>query len=172
MTGPEFIIPHERIEDFQVHLDTTAERADHLEPVLQKIVDKILERELRLFETHGASSGVYWAPLKATTILRKQGSTFKRKRTTIEENRPIPFPSRPLWRYGDLVASLSQRGHPQQRLHVDDSGFELSTTHRSAPFHARGTSRMVARPPLIIPAKHAAEYDQMIFDFIFGNEDA
>jgi hypothetical protein len=31
---------------------------------------------------------------------------------------------------------------------------------------------MVARPPLIIPAKHAAEYDQMIFDFIFGNEDA
>lgn len=158
----------ERIEGLEAELHAIAVNAVGLEPVLQKVTDKILVRERRLFETRGASSGVYWAPLKATTILRKSGSTFKRKRGGSES---IPFPSRPLWRFGDLVKSLSERGNKDQRLHVDDEHIRLSTVHEAAGFHASGTSRMPARPPLVIAAKHAHEYDQMISDFIFGEGD-
>lgn len=161
-------IQTERIEDLEAELHAVAVHAVGLEPVLQKITDKILARERRLFETRGASSGVYWAPLKATTILRKQGSTFKHGRSGSES---IPYPERPLWRFGDLVKSLSERGNQYQRLHVDDETIHLSTTHPAAGFHATGTSRMPRRPPLIIAAKHAHEYDQMISDFIFSEGD-
>lgn len=152
----------------------TADKAIDLEPALQKIVDKVLIRERRLFETRGASSGVYWVPLRATTILRKKGFTAKhrsatrRRATPAGAERPVPFPDRPLWRFGDLMRSLSERHAPYQTLRVDRDSFELGTTHPAAAYHTTGTSRMPARPPLIIPAKHANEYIQDLEDFIFG----
>jgi hypothetical protein len=169
-----FIVPERRIEDMAYHIEVFGERAEHLKPVLEDITDKILERERHMFETHGASSGVYWAPLKATTILRKGGGTAKRRggRITSTGGAPafeaIPFPERPLWRFGELMLSLSERGAKYQHLTVDDEGIDLRTDHPSASYHTTGTRRMPARPPLVIPKKHAEEYTKDINDFIFG----
>jgi hypothetical protein len=169
-----FIVPTERIEDFAYTIEVFGERAEHMHPVLEEITDKILARERRMFETHGASSGVYWAPLKATTIIRKGGGTAKRKSGRISAigGQPgfegIPFPERPLWRYGDLMRSLSERGAEYQHLRVDDEGIDLRSDHPAAEFHTTGTRRMPARPPLVIPVKHAHEYIGMLNDFIFG----
>jgi len=153
MPGPEFIVPTERIEDFGYQLHVFGERAEELEPVLQRITDKILHRERRMFETRGATSGVYWAPLRASTVERKAG---------------FANPSSPLRRTDELMKSLSERHARYQILSVDDLGIELITTHPAAGFHASGTKNMPRRPPLIIPAKHAREYTKDINDFIFG----
>jgi hypothetical protein len=161
----EFHVPEERIENMVYQIEAYGDRANELEPVLQRVTDKILDRNKRNFETRGGSSGIFWAPLKATTILRKGGGTFHRKRGGY---RGIPYPDRPLWRYGNLMKSLSERGAPDQEIRVDDDGLYIATHHESARFHTTGTKFMPPRPPLIIPAKHAHEYVGMINDFIFG----
>lgn len=173
MPLPEFSVPQERVEDVSYYIETAGERATELKPVLENILNKILDRERRLFETRGASGGVYWAPLKATTILRKRGGTFKRPGRgsgSTSDKRPIPYPDRPLWRYGDLMRSLSERGAPNQIIRVDDDGLLLQSRHDSAAFHTTGTSRMPARPPLVIAKRHAQEYTKDLNDFIFGND--
>jgi hypothetical protein len=161
---PSFV-PSERTEDFAVHVDTVGERADHLRPIFEDIVDKMMARERRLFETRGASGGTYWSPLKPSTIAGKGGGTFHHRRAG---RASIPYPDRPLWRYGDLVDSLSRRGHRDQILDFHDDGFEFGTKHEAAGFHDSGTSKMPRRPPLVIPANQAREYNKMIFDFIMG----
>ena len=169
-----FIVPQERIEGFAYTVEVYGERAEHLKPVLEDIMDLILLRERRMFETRGASSGVFWAPLKATTIIRKGGGTAKRQSGRISaiggapRSELIPYPDRPLWRFGDLMRSLSERGAPHQHLRVDDDGLLLETTHPAAGFHESGTRHMPRRPPLVIPAKHAHEYTSKLNDFIFG----
>lgn len=154
-----------RIEGFATHINYVGDRALNPVPVFEEIVDKILVRERRMFETRGASSGVYWSPLAPSTIARKQGTTFHHKRGGSEA---IPYPERPLWRYGNLMRSLSERGAPHQILHVDRRGIEFGSSHEAAAKHARGTEYMPARPPLIIPKKHAHEYIGMLNKFIFG----
>jgi hypothetical protein len=155
MAGPEFYINPERVEDFAYHVEVFGERAEVLKPVLEDITDKILERERRMFETRGATSGVYWSPLRRTTIQRKQRSGDKQVLN-------------PLIASGDLMRSLSQRHARYQHLSVDDKGIDLSTSHPAAGYHETGTRHMPRRPPLIIPAKHAHEYIGMLNDFIFG----
>lgn len=157
--GIEFNHEPLRIEDFQYELLATGSRAKHLHPIMEEIVDKVLDRERRLFETRGASSGVYWSPLRASTIKRKQRLPY------------VEDPFAPLRRKDELSESLSERGAEFQELEVTDEGFSLSTSHPSAGYHATGTSNMPARPPLIIPKKHAQEYMKMIKDFVFGGED-
>lgn len=148
-----------RIEDFRYELRASGRRAKHLHPVMDEIADKMLEREGRMFQTRGASSGVYWAPLKGSTVRRK-----------IREGVADPFA--PLRGTDKLMASLSQRGAEYQELEITDDGVVLGTSHPSAEWHAVGTDDMPARPPLIIPRKHAEEYIRMIQDFIFGRDDA
>jgi phage gpG-like protein len=156
--GIEFAHKPLRIEDFQYELRAVGRRATHLHPVMEDIADLVLDRERRLFETRGASSGVYWSPLKGTTIKRK-----------IREGVDDPFA--PLRRKDELMKSLSERDAEFQELEVTDDSFYLATSHPSAEFHAEGTANMAARPPLIIPKKHAQEYMKMIQDFVFGGED-
>lgn len=156
MPGPEFIVPQERIEDFSYQIEVFGERAEHLKPVLDDILDKILARNRRGFETGGASTGVYWAPLKQSTIREK-----------VELG--VPFPFSPLRRFGPLEESLSMRGADQQEYNVDDSGLSLRSTVPYAEHHASGTSRMPRRPPMVVAAKHAREYTKDLNDFIFGD---
>jgi len=155
MSGPEFIIDTERTEDFAYHVEVFGDRAETLKPVLEDITDKILEREARMFQTRGATSGVYWSPLRGSTIRRKT-----RARDPLVRN--------PLIATGELMRSLSVRHAKYQRLSVDDKGIDLATTHPAAGFHESGTKHMPRRPPLIIPAKHAHEYIGMLNDFIYG----
>jgi hypothetical protein len=157
MPGPVFIVPSERIEDFEAELEVIGERSQHLEPVLQDIVDKILERNRRMYETRGATSGVYWTPLRGSTITRKQ-------------NLGVSHPFDPLRRFNDLMKSLSVRGAEHQELDVDDDGIRLASTHPAAGYHASGTRKMPRRPPMVIAAKHAHEYVGDLNDFIFGEE--
>jgi hypothetical protein len=157
--GIEFKHAPLRIEDFQYQLVATGRRATKLHPVMDEIAGKVLERERRMFETRGASSGVYWSPLKASTVKRKT-------------REGVDDPFAPLRGKDTLMDSLSVRGAEYQELEVTDDSFYLATSHPAAEFHAEGTSDMPARPPLIIPKKHAQEYMQMIKDFVFGGEDA
>jgi len=147
--------PEHRIEDFAIRVDAMGERSEHLSPVLWDIVHKIMNREARMFETRGASSGVYWSPLKSSTRKRKAGS---------------PFPLRPLWREGLLRDSLSVQGAEYQILDVDDDGFTFGTSHPAAEYHVTGTRHMPPRPPLIIPKKHAREYIKDVAEYVFEDE--
>lgn len=156
----EFIAPTDRIESFEYHLKAVGDRATAMKPIMEDILDKILAREHRMFETGGASSGVIWAPLRRSTIKRKA-----------RDKQSGGYPTRPLWRTGDLMRSLSVRHARYQVLDVDDEGIELATTHPAAAVHAGGHGVPV-RPPLIIPAKHAHEYVGMMNDFIFGEGNA
>src|SRR4051794_38640541 len=115
MPGPAFIVPKQRIEDFQYQIQVFGDRAEEMEPVLQRIADKILARERRLFETRGASGGRYWRPLKATTVERKIPGGY-------------PYPMDPLRRSLRMEKSLSQRGARDQILDIDDEGIHLATT--------------------------------------------
>jgi hypothetical protein len=155
MADPSFMVPTERIEDFAYHLEVFGDKAEVLKPVLEDITDKILERERRMFETRGATSGVYWSPLRGSTVRRKQRAGD-------------PLVRSPLIATGALMRSLSVRHAKYQRLSVDDKGIELGTSHPAAGYHETGTRYMPRRPPLIIPAKHAHEYIGMLNDFIFG----
>lgn len=151
--------PDHRIEDFVFEVSGYAERADNLEPVFNDtIIPKIMQRERRMFETRGASSGVYWTPLKASTVKRKQ------------RDKSIADPFAPLRNTDALMKSLSERGARYQILDVDDDGFTFGTSHPAAGFHMSGTNDMPARPPLIIPKKHAKEYISDINEFIFGEK--
>jgi len=155
-----FIVPEDRIEDFQYQINSTGERAEHARPVLEEIMDKILERNADAFATRGATTGRYWAPLRASTIKRK-------------ENYPQLFWSAgdPLVRGGALYQSLSFRDADHQILEVDDDSLYLATTLDYAALHVTGTSRMPSRPPMTIAAKHAREYVGMLNDFIFGERE-
>lgn len=155
----EFDVPEERGESLAYHIQVMGERAEQMEPVLWRILDKIMAREKRMFETRGATSGVYWAPLR--------GSTVKRK---IELN--VAHVMDPLRRHGALEESLTHYPADNQVVQVDDEGLLLATTLQYAAYHVTGTSRMPARPPLIVPAKHAHEYVGMLNEFLFGDENA
>lgn len=156
-----FQVPAERIEGTAYEIDTAGERAERLRPVLEDVMDLILYREKRMFESRGATSGVYWSPLKKATVEDKM-------------RYGAPHPLSPLRGFtGALMKSLSERGAPYQDLDVTDEGLRLATHRPGAGYHAGGTSKMDARPPLIIPAKHAHEYVGMINDFIYhGDRDA
>jgi len=151
--------PDKRIEDFIFNVSGYAERADDLTPVFEDtILPKIMRREQRMFETRGASSGVYWSPLKGSTVERKK------------RNPDVTHIFDPLRETDALMKSLSERGARYQVLDVDQDGFTFGTSHPAAGFHQEGTGRMRARPPLVIPKKHAEEYIGDINDFIFGEE--
>jgi phage gpG-like protein len=152
-----FHVPEERGESLAYYIETSGDRAEELKPVLEDILDKIMFRERRMFETRGATSGVYWSPLRGTTVKRK-------------EKLGAPHPFDPLRRFGPLEESLTVKGSDNQIASVDDDGLLLATTIEYASYHVTGTSRMPARPPLIIPAKHAREYVDDINKFIFGIE--
>jgi hypothetical protein len=156
--GLDFVVPEERIEDTAYYLQSVGENAEQAEPVLWDIVDKILAREKRMFESRGATSGVYWTPLKGETVKWK-----------VREGSSTPL--EPLRFYGSLMKSLTEKGARYQVLDVDDKGLFLETRHPAAGYHASGTSKMARRPPLIIPAKHAQEYIGMLNDFIFEEGD-
>jgi len=164
---PEFIAPTERIESFAYQIWLFGERAEALRPVMEEIVGKIMSRERRMFETRGASSGVYWQPLQPNTIARKGGTTFHHHRA----GERFDHPSNPLWRTGGLMRSLSERGAKDQILHVDDKGLEFGSRHPAADIHQQGRG-VPRRPPLVVPKKHAHEYIGMLNNFIFGESNA
>lgn len=155
--GITFSAAPKRIEDFQYELRAMGMRAVDLFPVMDEIVDMVLDRNRRAFETRGATTGTYWAPLKASTIRRK-----------IKAGVADPFA--PLRREDKLMESLSEREAEYQVLDVDDDGFYLATEHPSAPFHVDGTANMPARPPFVIPKSHAQEYMRMILDYVVEGE--
>lgn len=156
--GMEFD-PTKRIEDFILTVQGYADRADDLSPVFNDvIIPKIMQRERRMFETRGATSGVYWSPLKKATVERKKRDTS------------IHDPFAPLRETDSLMKSLSERDARYQILEVDADGFTFGTSHPAAGFHMSGTTHMAKRPPLIIPKSHAQEYIGDINEFIFRQE--
>ena len=156
--GIKFNHTPQRIEDFQYELRAIGRRAVNLYPVMDKIADKLLFREGRMFETRGATSGVYWSPLKKSTVERKTRAG-------------VADPFAPLRRSDKLMKSLSVRGAEYQVLEIDDDSVYLSTELPYAEIHAAGNlPRMPARPPLIVPKSHAHEYIKMIRDDIFEGD--
>lgn len=150
--------PGHRVEDMIVEIESYSDRVDSLKVVLKHILEnKIMPREKRMFETRGASSGEYYVPLRSSTLRKKRSMPS------------YPYPERPLWAKGTLVDSLTVPGHALGIQRVTDEGILFGTKHHAAEFHAEGTRNMPARPPVIIPEKHANEYIQDISDYIFND---
>jgi|SRR5580765_1525354 len=151
------IKPADRSEGLEYEIFQIGDRADHLKPVFEHIVVKIMNREKRMFESRGATSGTYWTPLREKTV--------KEKRREL-----APFPERPLWRTGKLMRSLTERGAEGQILQISDDTFRFGTKINYAAFHESGNKNMAARPPLVIPKKHAQEYIDDIERYVFEGE--
>lgn len=157
------IDPAHRLDALVFEVEAMAERADDMSPVFEVIVDKIMQRNRRGFESRGATTGKYWAPLRNNTIASKRAHSFL-------------HPDSPLRATDDLMRSLSEPGAPGQILEINDSDFTFGTTIPYADFHQTGfthhkTGRHVpARPPMTIAKKHMQEYIKDIRDWVFEGE--
>ncbi|MCS7187448.1 MAG: phage virion morphogenesis protein [Armatimonadota bacterium] len=100
-------------------IDTLSEKVFDLTPVWEKIAKDLIEWESEIFETEGAAIGRKWAPLSPKTIKQKQRKGY---------------PLKPLIRTGRLMASLTQAGHSDMVLIIDN----FSLTFGSARLVERG----------------------------------
>ena len=156
------IDPAHRLEELVFEINAITDRADDLTPVFDLIIDKILFRNRRAFESRGATTGKYWAPLRVVTILKKESSGFL-------------HPESPLRATDRLMHSLSTLGADDQILNVTHDTMEIGTTVPYAQFHQTGfTSKsgreVPARPPMTIAKKHMQEYLKDIRDWVFEGE--
>ena len=110
-------------------------RAENMAPALREVARLWMDLGQDVFASEGSSGGKPWAPLAATTQ---------------ETKARAGYPSKILQAEGGLMASLTQQGAADQILEVDDDRLVFGTGHPAAAFHAKGTSRMPARPPIQI----------------------
>lgn len=109
------------------------DRAIHARPAFEKMGEKLLRHEKRLFASDGASGGPPWAPLAASTIAAKaaRGQDPRILRAT-----------------GALHSSLTDKGDAANIFHADDDGLEFGSRLAYARYHQHGTKRMPKRKPL------------------------
>lgn len=100
-------------------IDTLSEKVSDFRPVWDEIAKDLMEWESEIFETEGAAIGRKWVSLSPKTVKAKQRKGY---------------PLRPLVRTGRLIASLTQEGHSDMILIVDN----LSLTFGSARLVERG----------------------------------
>lgn len=118
----------------QRQLGRLASRALHAKPAFVQIGLQMLDYELALFNSQGASGGDRWKPISETTRAAKAAHT-------------PPLDPRVLHATRRLRRSLTQRGNPDQLRRSHDDRLEFGSRVPYAQFHQSGTSRMPRRPP-------------------------
>ena len=107
-------------------------RIGDLTPVWPRVAQIFYERERQLFDSQGEGN---WVQLSA------RYGRWKQKH----------FPGYPLLqRTTEMAVSLTNRSSPFSVLDMRPKNFAVGTSVPYAQFHQTGTSRMPARPPIII----------------------
>lgn len=121
-----------------------ARNAVNMRPVLNDIMDDMVEHEKRLWDSEGASVGRPWEP-------REDGRSH-----------PLMKRSRRLFR------SLTNRtGSGEAVRTVTRSFLIFGTDVPYAIFHQKGTDRMPARIVQRFPLSKARQYNRMMQDYLF-----
>lgn len=105
------------------------ERAINAAPAFEFIATELMRIEREQFDTEGQRSSGGWAPLAESTLAQKTGPSI-------------------LVESGELKASLTERGHPSQRLIISDTFMVFGSEVDYAAYHQRGTAHMPRRRPL------------------------
>ena len=128
-------------------------RIADLSPVWDYIADDFAKKEGTVFKKGGASAGFSaWAPLKQSTIERKQNSPYKKNASRI------------LVRSGELRSSLTQRAHPNFIFRSTRRNMEIGTSVKYAGIHDAGDpdSGLPSRSLIRIPDKAQRHWNSVI----------
>jgi phage gpG-like protein len=121
-------------------LDAAADRGEAIE----EIAADFREMAARQFATEGSAEGTPWPPLAPSTARRKKAGAGL------------------LVSSGMLARSLGVRGAAGSVEEQDAHSLALGTRIPYAAFHRFGTSRMPARPLIVLSAARAAKWTEIV----------
>ena len=121
-----------------------------LRPVLEEVVDALIETFRDAFRTEGSSSGSSWAPLS---------EAYRRAKARRYPGRTI------LIRRGTLYSSLVEGGAGGIR-EVRSKYAAIGTAVPYARYHQSGTSRMPARPIIRVSAEDRNEITRIVHRYL------
>lgn len=137
------------INALQSELRRPARNAVNMRPVLNEIMEDMVEHERHLWETEGASVGQHWD--------RREGA----------QDHPL------MRRSGRLYRSLTNRTASGAAVRTVTRSFLIfGTDVPYAIFHQRGTSRMPARVVQRFPLSKARQYNRMMQNYLFTKRPA
>jgi hypothetical protein len=125
-----------------------------LRPILEKIGDRMLDDEQRLFDSSGRTAGRPWRPLEKSTRLRKERARY-------------PFPSKPNIATTHEMISLTRKNSPDNIFRVTDIYVIIGSSAPAVGFQQTGTISMPARPPLMFSRLQQDYYYKLMTDFVF-----
>lgn len=126
------------------------EHVKDLSAAFREIAQDFHKGEAQQFQSAGGYGAGGWTPLAPSTIERKQRSGY-----------PLDI----LVRTGELRESLSGRGKGSIET-IQPLEMHLGTSSHSAVFHQRGTSRMPARPVIMLPEEQKTRWHKIIHKFL------
>lgn len=129
-------------------------RALETRPVMALIARSLREMEAEVFETAGRGT---WEELAESTLRQKARHGYS------------TAPNAVLIATAELVTSLTEPGGDHVE-HISDDGLDFGTTDPKATYHMTGTSKMPARPPLMVDAGDTRRFTREIQRYIIGLE--
>lgn len=128
-------------------LENAGEGVNELLPVLVRISEDMMRIEKVVFDSQGRRGGGQWKPLKPETIKRK-GS-----------NRILHYT-------GELEASLTEPGAPNQILRFGSQSVEFGTSDPIAAYHDQGRGSNPRRPLIKLVPGDIKRWNKMISDYL------
>jgi hypothetical protein len=142
---------------FEFSLTRMTDRVDGfpgLRPILEKIGERMLDDERRLFESSGRTAGRPWRPLAKSTRIKKERAGY-------------PFPSKPNIATGHEMDSFSVRGAPDNLFRVTDIYVIIGSTAEAVGWQQTGTVSMPARPPMMFSPLQQDYYYKLLSEYVF-----
>lgn len=131
-----------------------AARAVETRPVMALIARSLREMEQEVFETAGHGD---WPELAESTMRQKAREGYS------------TAPNAVLIASGDLVTSLTSES-PDHIEHISDEGLDFGTADPKAGYHMTGTSKMPARPPIMVTPDDTRRFTREIQRYIVAME--
>lgn len=131
-----------------VGLEGMVARASELHPVFEIIAADFRVLEHGQFGSEGARGGAAWAPLLPSTV-RARGNAH-----------PI------LHETAALEESLTKPGAADAVKEITALSLTVGTSVRYASYHQDGTSRMAARPPVVLLLSDEVRWGEIVGKYI------
>jgi phage gpG-like protein len=127
------------------------DRVQNMTPVYKAWAKDFARFERELFDSQGASGGVPWAPLAASTLLKK-----------------IKAGQNPaILRVTDaLMNSLTRFPAPGGFRRTGKDQFQIGTLDKKAVYHQQGTRNMPARPVVVFTTQDKVHWAEMLEQYI------
>lgn len=144
-------------------------------PALEAVADDFAGMERRLFESQGASGGVFWRPLSQEWAARKaerglpagilRGSTGRLQRSLVAAKGHPRGSKRVITRRGVTMGST----HPLAHLHQQGTGVRYVRTWRGKPLaKPRSAGSLPARPVVTVTAADRRRWHGLMSDYLLG----